>query len=107
MILTDAQKERMRNALLAIRDDRPASIVITRNGEELAAQTVRIARVARGRTFQSGQGREQRADVIVMGAVDFNVQVNDDFTDEGTLYRIVFIRPNRDSAVTAEAIGVQ
>ena len=106
-MLSDAQKARMRSALLAIRNDRPASIVITRGGSQLAVQTVRIARIARGRTFQSGQGREQRADVIVMGDVNFNVQVNDDFTSAGTLYRIVFVRPNKDFMVVAEAEAVQ
>jgi hypothetical protein len=97
----------MQSALLAIRDDRPASIVITRADETLDAQTVRIARIARGRTFQSGQGREQRADIVVLGDVNFDVQVNDNFTDDGTLYKIVFVRPNRDSAVVAEATAVQ
>jgi len=106
-MLSDAQRARMQSALLAIRDDRPASIVITRSGETLDAQTVRIARIARGRTFQSGQGREQRADVVVLGDVNFDVQVNDNFTDDGTLYKIVFVRPNRDSAVVAEATAVQ
>jgi hypothetical protein len=106
-MLSEAQKLKVKNAMLAIRDDRPASIVITRAGNQLDAQTVRIARVARGRTFQSGQGREQRADVVVLGDVNFNVQVNDDFTNEGTLYRIIFIRPNRDFAVVAEAEAVQ
>jgi hypothetical protein len=106
-MLTDADRARMRAELLEVRNDRPASIVITRGGSQLAAQTVRIARIARGRTFQSGQGREQRADVIVMGDVNFNVQVNDDFTSAGTLYRIVFVRPNKDFMVVAEAEAVQ
>jgi len=43
----------------------------------------------------------------VMGDVNFNVQVNDDFTNAGTLYRIVFIRPNKDFMVVAEAEAVQ
>jgi len=106
-MLTDADRTRMRAELLEVRNDRAVSIVITRAGSSLAAQTVRIARIARGRTFQSGQGREQRADVIVLGDVNFDVRVNDDFTSAGTLYRIVFIRPNKDFAVTAEAEAVQ
>lgn len=106
-MLSAAQKLRVKDAMLAIRDDRPVSIVITRAGSPLAAQTVRIARVARGRTQQSGQGREQRADVVVLGDVNFDVEVNDDFTSEGTLYKIIFIRPNKDFAVVAEAEAVQ
>jgi hypothetical protein len=106
-MLSAAQKARVEAAMLAIRDDRPASIVITRAGSSLAAQTVRIARNSRGRTLQSSQGREQRADVVVLGDVNFDVQVKDDFTNEGTLYRIVFIRPNKDFAVVAEAEAIQ
>jgi hypothetical protein len=106
-MLNDADREFMRQGLEQVRQDREVSIVITRGGEAQPAQDVRIARIARGRTFQSGQGREQRADVIVMGSVDFDVEVNDDFTDEGTLYKVVFVRPNKDFAVTAEAIAVQ
>jgi len=106
-ILSDADKDQMRADLLAVRDDRSTSIVITRAGSTLAAQTVRIARISRGRAFPSGQAREQRADVIVMGDVNFDVQVNDDFTDAGILYKVMFIRPNRDYAVTAEATAVQ
>lgn len=106
-MLTNFLKDKMRDQMLAVRDDRPASIVITRNGAQLAAQTVRIARVARGRAFLSGQAREQRADVIAMGDVNFDVQVNDDFTNEGTLYKVMFIRPNRDFMVVAECTAVQ
>lgn len=106
-MLSEAQKARITSALLSIRDDRPASVTLTRGDETLEAQTVRIARVSRGRIFLSGQGREQRADVVVLGDADFDVQVNDDFTHEGTLYRISFVRPNRDHAVVAEAVAVQ
>lgn len=106
-MLNDADREFMRQGLEEVREDREVSIVITRGSTPLSAQDVRIARISRGRTFQSGQGREQRADVIVMGGVDFDVEVNDDFTEEGTLYRVVFVRPNRDFAVTAECIAMQ
>lgn len=106
-MLDDADRDRMRAELLAMRNDRAVSIVITRAGAQLAAQTVRIARIARGRAFLSGQGREQRADTIAMGDVDFDVQVNDDFTHQGTLYKVMFIRPNKDFMVVAECQAVQ
>ena len=97
----------MRADLQAIRDDRPASIVIRRGEASLAAQTVRIARVGRGYRSVSGQGREGRADVLAMGDATFDVQVADRFTDEGTVYEVIFVRPNKDAAVVAEAIAVQ
>lgn len=106
-MLSDFLKDRIRANQLKVRDDRPASIVITRNGIALSPQTVRIARIARGRAFLSGQAREQRADVIAMGDENFNVQVNDSFPHEGTLYKVQFIRPNKDFMVVAECTAVQ
>jgi hypothetical protein len=53
-------------------------------------------------------GKEYRADVIVLGGVDFDVQVEDRFNDaNGILYRVIFVNPNREMAVTAEAAAVQ
>ena len=63
-MLTFEDRERMRAELRAMRDDRPVSIVIRRGGEELAAQTVRIARIRRGYRFTSGEGREIRSEVV-------------------------------------------
>jgi len=97
----------MRADLKAIRDDRPASVVIRRGETTLAAQTVRIARVGRGYRFISGQGREDRANVLAMGDTTFDVKVDDRFTHEGTVYQVIFVRPNRDAAITAEAVAVQ
>lgn len=106
-MLTDADRARMRSELKSIIDDRPVSIVIRRGETSLAAQTVRIARVGRGARVVSGQGEEKRADVLAMGDTTFDVQPGDQFTDEGTLYQVMFVRPNRDAMVVAEAIAVQ
>jgi hypothetical protein len=98
----------MKADLLAVRDDRPASIVIRRGDDELDAQTVRMARSSRGRGFQSEGAEEKRGDVVVMGDVDLDIQVGDRFTVSGVgLLRVVFVRPNQDAAVTAEAVIVQ
>jgi hypothetical protein len=44
----------------------------------------------------------------VAGGVDFDVQPGDRFTDgSGVLYRVTFVRPNRDAAMTAEAEAVE
>jgi pseudouridine-5'-phosphate glycosidase len=50
-VLTSEDRAHMTADLQAIRDDRPVSIAIRRNGATLAAQTVRIAR---GGNVQAG-----------------------------------------------------
>lgn len=97
----------MQADLKAIRDDRPASVVIRRGETTLAAQTVRIARVGRGYNFISGQGREKRADALAMGDVTFDVQGGDRFTNENILYEVIFIRPNKDEMIVAELQAVE
>lgn len=106
-MLTSLDKARMRADLKAIRDDRPASIVIRRRETELGEQTVRIARVGRGMRALSGQGREMRADALAMGDETLDIKTGDRFTNEGTLYEVVFVRPNRDEMVVAEVMAVQ
>jgi hypothetical protein len=106
-MLNDQDRARMRADLKAIRDDRPASIVIRRGETTVAAQTVRIARIRRGLEFLSGQGKEHRADAIAMGDTTFDVAIGDRFTDQGTLYEVIFVRPNRDAAIVAEVRAVQ
>jgi sirohydrochlorin ferrochelatase len=106
-MLNDLDRARMKADFKAIRDDRPASIAIRRGETELEAQTVRIARVGRGYRSMSGQGREMRADAIAMGDETLDVKTGDRFTNEGTLYEVVFVRPNKDEMVVAEIMAVQ
>ena len=97
----------MQADLLAVIGDRPAVIAIRRGDESLPEQTVRVARSAKGTKRDSDGGQEARAGVVVAGGVDFDVQPGDRFTDAGVLYRVTFVRPNRDAAVTAEAEAVE
>jgi hypothetical protein len=45
--------------------------------------------------------------VIVFGATDLDVAVDDRFTEAGVLYRVVFISVNRDVDTQAEAVAVE
>jgi hypothetical protein len=99
---------RMQADLTAVRQDRPAAVVIRRGQTTLAAQTVRIARQGgQANPRDSAGGKEVRGKVVVLGGVDFDVQPEDRFNDAGgTLYRVTYVRPNRLVAVVAEAEAV-
>lgn len=100
---------RMRADLAAIRQDHEVSVVLRRGSTVLAAQLVRVARQgAQARGYDAVTGEEVRGRVVVVGGVDFDVQPGDRFNDDnGTLYRVAFVRPNRRVAVIAEAEAVQ
>ncbi len=106
MLSTDDLTQ-MNSDLMNIRDDNDVSITIRRENETLDPQSVRIARLLRGRSFDSEGGEEQRADVVVVGDTDFDVQVADRFTVNEILYRVTFIRPNQTVAKVAEAVAIE
>jgi len=104
-VLTSQDRAQMSADLAAIRDDRPVSIAIRRNGATLAAQTVRIARggnIQAGTTDADGLQAAVGA-VIVVGDVDLNIQPGDKFTIAGALYEVIAIHPNREHATQAQA----
>ena len=104
-MLTASDRAAMTADLQAIRDDRPVSIAIRRNGATLAAQTVRIARgsnVQAGVTDTDGLQAAVGA-VIVVGEADLNIQPNDKFTVGGALYEVIALHPNRDHGTQAQA----
>jgi hypothetical protein len=106
-IMTDDDLAEILRIRAAIREDRPASIVMRRGETSLAAQTVRIARLSSGSRFRSEAGAESRGGMLVSGAPDLDVALDDRFTLEGAVYRIKFVRPNRDTGTQAEAELVQ
>lgn len=98
----------MRADMAEVRGDNDASIVLRRGTTTVAAQTVRVARKNRGGRFnQSGQAQESRGEVIVSGAIDLDIQVEDRFNLGGVLYRVVFVQPNRMMSTVAEATAVE
>lgn len=106
-MLKPSQVATIQNLMAKIRADRSVDITIRRGNDELPAQAVRIERVRAGRIVESDRGSERRADVVVHGAMDLDIQAEDRFTDGGVLYRVVFVRPNRSVATFAEAAAVQ
>jgi hypothetical protein len=99
--------------MAAIRGDRSEQIVIRRGAgvglTELAAQTVRIARiVAQGREAESPGAAQHEGRAVILGGANLDIAVGDRFTDAGgRLYQVVYIRPNRSAATMAEAIVVE
>jgi hypothetical protein len=106
-IMTEQDQAEILRIRAEMRADRPASIVIRRAETSLTAQSVRIARLSSGSRFRSEAGAESRGGILVCGAPTLNIQFDDRFTLEGAVYRISFVRPNRDTGTQAEAVLVQ
>lgn len=104
-MLTADDRTRMSADLQAIRDDRPVSIAIRRNGTTLAAQTVRIARGGNMQASVTDSEGLQAAvgAVIVVGDATLDIQPSDKFTVGGALYEVIAIHPNRDHGTQAQA----
>jgi len=90
-----------------VRRDRSYDIEFRRGETTLAAQEVRIEAVGRGSRLQSEAAREARAAVVLFGAMDMNVRVDDRFTLDEVLYRVVFVAINRYVDTQAEAVAVE
>jgi hypothetical protein len=95
----------MRSDLVDVRGDREVNVTIRRGNSPLATQPVRIARMGsgQGQEKDSEAGQETRGRVVVLGGVTLDIEVGDRFNAYGDLYRVIFVRPNRDTAVMAEA----
>lgn len=108
-MLTSADRDAMRADIIQIRDERPVEIVIRRGETTLEAQTARVegAVSRRGRSSSGDQAREQRGDVLVLGDTELDIQVKDRFTANGILYEVVFVQPNQDFAVMADAVAIE
>jgi len=104
-VLTSNDRAQMSADLQTIRNDRPVSIAIRRNGATLAAQTVRIARggnIQAGTTDTDGLQAAVGA-VIVVGDASLNIQPGDKFTVAAALYEVIAIHPNREHGTQAQA----
>jgi hypothetical protein len=99
----------MQSDLAQVRGDREETITIRRGSNTLSAQTVRIARLGgQGREADSPGAQQSVARVVVLGATTLDIQPGDRFNDDnGVLYEVVAVRPNRGAAVIAEARVVE
>jgi hypothetical protein len=95
--------------LMRIRDERAESIVIRRLAEELSAQTIRLEKSQRfGVLERSLNGKQYKADAVILGDTDLDIQVEDRFNDmNGILFMVIFVNPNRDACTQAEAAMVE
>ena len=99
---------KMQADLRAVRMDRTVSVILRRGSLALAEQSMRIARMGGGsQGKESATAGEQRGRVVILGATTLDIQVSDRLTVEGVLYRVTFVRPNRDAATMAEAEQVE
>ena len=86
-----------------MRADRPMSLSLRRGESTLTTQNnVRVARLASGSRNRSESGSEMRGGILVTGATSLNIAVDDRFTYSGRLYRVKFVRPNKDTGTQAE-----
>lgn len=84
------------------------AIVIRRGAATLASQNVRLTRPQSPRTVAVEGGRSMRQNILVTGGTSLDIAVGDRFNDQnGTLYEVVFVRPNRQIDTVAEAEAIQ
>lgn len=104
-MMTAADWASMATDLQAIRDHNPVSIVIRRGNNTLNAQTVRFARMGLAASTRRDAGGIEQSEqrIVILGAVDIDIELGDRFTTDGDLYEVDFIRPNRRAARIAEA----
>lgn len=100
---------KMRADLAEIIGDNSSSIVLLRHGATRPAQTVRVEQRGRqgSRRLETPSAEESRSSIVVAGDTTLDIQKDDTFTLNGQLYRVVFVRPNTQMGVQAEAELVQ
>lgn len=106
-MLTSSDLAQMVADLAEVRGDNALSVALRRGATTLAAQSVRVARIARAPQAVGSQVSASVMSVVVLGPVDMNVQVGDRFTADGIVYEVTAVRPNQRSATMAEARAVQ
>lgn len=96
---------RIQQAMTAIRDMNAVSLVLRRGTTTLAAQAVRVERKGTSQARAAdGVGAEQATgSIVLLGAIDLDIQPQDRFTLDGRLYEVTLVSPNRLAATQAEA----
>ena len=107
-MLTEADLAQMLTDAAEVVDDNDTSITIRRGGNELDAQSVRLAGAGRAATRRDSEGgQEARGTVIICGSTSLDIDVDDRFTVSGVLYRVTYVRPSRLFGIIAEAQVVE
>ncbi len=97
----------IQNALLDVISEAAVSLALRRGGTTLAAQSVRIGGGQGGRRTYGTHTSETRADVVIGGATDLDIQIDDEFNLDESLYQVRYVHPNRMFMTRAEAQRVQ
>jgi hypothetical protein len=106
-MMSAADWQRMREEMELVRRDRSIPVAFRRGETVLDEQECRVEAVGRGSRLQSDAAREAQIAVVIFGASDLDVELEDRFTEAGILYRVVSIAPNRDVDTQAEAVAVE
>jgi hypothetical protein len=84
------------------------SLVLRRQGSSHPAQTAAVInRRQTGKQVTSAGGQEMRQQVLVLGAVDLDIQRDDTFTVNGQLFRVIQVKPTYDICIQATAEAVE
>jgi len=107
--VTIANWTQMAADVAAVRGDNEISVVFRRGSSTLAAQDVRVERIASAAGERDSEGTQQAVGrAHVLGGTDLDVDPGDRFNDgAGVLYEVVLVRPNRLVGVMAEARQVE
>ena len=103
-MLTSDDLTQMSTEGLELIGDNETAVTIRRGNTTLVPQSVRLLRRKTGVVSRTPQGTETRTGVLIMGAVDLDIQINDRFTTGGALYRVSYVQPDKRAATFAEAI---
>ena len=99
---------RISEAMAVIREMNAVDIVLRRGTTTLGALRVRIERQGtQARSADSAGAAQASGVVVILGAIDLDIQPQDRFTLNGQLYEVTLIRPNRLAATQAEARVVE
>jgi hypothetical protein len=103
-MLSSAEIARIKSEIGRVIGGNQASIAIRRGSTTLPAQNVRIERKAGGsRQVKSPGGEESRTAIVILGGIALDIQKDDRFTYNNQLYRVLFVRPNKQVCTQAEA----
>jgi hypothetical protein len=105
-LLTDRTKARLRAVVERLPQ---VDVALRRGNTTLAAQQFYLAPIPSKATAQnrSDGGERQRGDMAMYGAIDADVQRGDRWTYQGTLFRVMFISPDRSVFTQVELEAVQ
>lgn len=111
-MLNPSDLTRMAADLAEIVSDNPVTITIRRGQRPavtLPPQTVRIETGRRGRSqrWQGQESEESRGTIVVVGDKTLDIQKDDTFTVNGQLHRVLFVSPNEQMGIQAEAELIQ